>query len=184
MIRYLTVLGLAMGLLFGSSSSAEQSGRPDDLKIANFQFGPHNRWAFSHVREVIPTVGRNEKNVGKFVYKSGSTDVLGWALEEATGEPLAQLISNRSCPRHSLRTLTSSSEILSGPMAANRMIWHLTTVLSGGGRAIQGGTSWGSACMGSICTWLPKQAWLLQYSQAGRAPTVTAKRTVGNQSTN
>ena len=56
MIRYLTVLGLAMGLLFGSSSSAEQSGRPDDLKIANFQFGPHNRWAFSHVREVIPTV--------------------------------------------------------------------------------------------------------------------------------
>ena len=44
--------------------------------------------------EFFPTVGRNEKNVGKFVYKSGSTDVLGWVLEEATGEPLAQLISN------------------------------------------------------------------------------------------
>ena len=43
--------------------------------------------------EFFPTVGRNEKNLGKFVYKSGSTDVLGWVLEEATGEPLAQLIA-------------------------------------------------------------------------------------------
>lgn len=56
MVRYLTVLGLATGILFGSSASAEQSGRPDHLEVANFQFGPHNRWAFSHVREVLPTV--------------------------------------------------------------------------------------------------------------------------------
>jgi CubicO group peptidase (beta-lactamase class C family) len=43
--------------------------------------------------EFFPIVGRNEGNLGKFVYKSGSTDVIGWVLEEATGEPLAQLIS-------------------------------------------------------------------------------------------
>jgi len=43
--------------------------------------------------EFFPTVGRNEDNLGRFVYKSGSTDVLGWVLEEAAGEPLAQLIS-------------------------------------------------------------------------------------------
>lgn len=253
-------LGLAVSLLMGSTISAEQSGRPDDLRLANFQFGPNNRWTFSHIREVMPTaniphdnrrilplekspltsddfsvdvqgkkqrldeiaedqyidgililkdgrivvekyfgeltpdqphlmmsvtksvvglltgklaeqgvidlskpvadyvpalassgwapdslrtlldmrdgadytedyedmtstvrlqdcaagwtdanycpkdgprggyeffptVGRNEDNLGKFVYKSGSTDVIGWVLEEATGEPLAQLIS-------------------------------------------------------------------------------------------
>ena len=49
--------------------------------------GPRGGYAF------YPTVGRNEDNLGKFIYKSGSTDVMGWVLEEATGEPLAQLIS-------------------------------------------------------------------------------------------
>ncbi len=43
--------------------------------------------------EFFPTVGRNEDNLGRFVYKSGTTNALGWVLEEATGEPLAQLIS-------------------------------------------------------------------------------------------
>jgi len=49
--------------------------------------GPRGGYAF------YPTVGRNEANLGKFVYKSGSTDVIGWVLEAATGKPLAQLIS-------------------------------------------------------------------------------------------
>lgn len=40
-----------------------------------------------------PTIGRNEENLGKFVYKSGSTDVVGWVLEAVTGQPLAALIS-------------------------------------------------------------------------------------------
>ena len=44
--------------------------------------------------EFFTTVGRSEENLGKFVYKSGSTDVIGWVLEEATGVPLAQLISD------------------------------------------------------------------------------------------
>lgn len=43
--------------------------------------------------EFFPTVGRNDDNLGKFVYKSGTTDAIGWVLEEAAGEPLAQLIS-------------------------------------------------------------------------------------------
>ena len=49
--------------------------------------GPRGGYAF------YPTVGRNESNLGKFVYKSGSTDVIGWVLESATGTPLAELIS-------------------------------------------------------------------------------------------
>jgi CubicO group peptidase (beta-lactamase class C family) len=43
--------------------------------------------------EFFASVGRNEDKLGKFIYKSGSTDVIGWVLEEATGKPLATLIS-------------------------------------------------------------------------------------------
>jgi len=45
--------------------------------------------------EFLKTVGRNENNLGRFSYKSGSTDVIGWVLEEATGQPLAKLISEQ-----------------------------------------------------------------------------------------
>lgn len=41
----------------------------------------------------FPTIGRDESNLGKFKYRSASTDVIGWVLEEATGKPLAELIS-------------------------------------------------------------------------------------------
>ena len=43
--------------------------------------------------EFLPTIGRNEDKLGKFSYRSGSTDVIGWVLEAATGQPLAELIS-------------------------------------------------------------------------------------------
>lgn len=43
--------------------------------------------------EFLPTIGRDEKKLGKFSYRSGSTNVIGWVLEEATGQPLAELIS-------------------------------------------------------------------------------------------
>ena len=33
-----------------------ESNRPDNLSLSNFQFGPVNRWSFSHIREVLPTV--------------------------------------------------------------------------------------------------------------------------------
>ena len=43
--------------------------------------------------EFFPTIGRNESKTGKFSYRSGSTDVLGWVLEAATGTSLPELIS-------------------------------------------------------------------------------------------
>jgi len=43
--------------------------------------------------DFFPTIDRDESNVGKFNYRSGSTDVIGWVLEEATGKSLATLIS-------------------------------------------------------------------------------------------
>jgi CubicO group peptidase (beta-lactamase class C family) len=43
--------------------------------------------------EFLPTIGRDLAKLGKFSYRSGSTDVIGWVLEAATGQPLAELIS-------------------------------------------------------------------------------------------
>ena len=45
------------------------------------------------LREFLRTVGRNEEKLDKFSYRSGSTDVIGWVIEEAAGQPLAELIS-------------------------------------------------------------------------------------------
>ncbi|MDH4255443.1 MAG: beta-lactamase family protein [Gammaproteobacteria bacterium] len=55
MSKKIQLLVLWSTVLVFSGASAEQSGRPDGLTLANFQFGPVNRWAFSHMREVVPT---------------------------------------------------------------------------------------------------------------------------------
>ena len=44
-----------------------ESNRPDNLSLSNFQFGPVNRWSFSHIREVLPTV--NIEHNSESVYK-------------------------------------------------------------------------------------------------------------------
>ncbi|MEM6300222.1 MAG: serine hydrolase [Pseudomonadota bacterium] len=41
----------------------------------------------------LPKVERNSERAGKFVYKSGTVDVLAWVLEAATGQRFADLVS-------------------------------------------------------------------------------------------
>ena len=43
----------------------------------------------------LPTVGIDKSREGKFIYKSGTTDVLAWVLEAATGQRFADLVSER-----------------------------------------------------------------------------------------
>jgi CubicO group peptidase (beta-lactamase class C family) len=43
----------------------------------------------------LPTVERLPGRAGSFVYKSGTTDVIAWVLEAATGERFADLVSER-----------------------------------------------------------------------------------------
>lgn len=43
----------------------------------------------------LPGVGRDPSRTGEFVYKSGTTDVVAWVLEAATGRRFADLISER-----------------------------------------------------------------------------------------
>ena len=47
--------GFLVSVIFCATALAEQGGRPRDLTLSNFQFGPVNRWAFSNLREVLPT---------------------------------------------------------------------------------------------------------------------------------
>ena len=56
---------LGLSVLAGASVAADATGRPETLTLSNFQFGPQNRWAFSHMREVIPTakISKDEKRV-------------------------------------------------------------------------------------------------------------------------
>jgi CubicO group peptidase (beta-lactamase class C family) len=43
----------------------------------------------------LPGVGRDDTRTGNFEYKSGTTDVMAWVLEEATGLRFADLVSER-----------------------------------------------------------------------------------------
>ena len=45
---------------------AEQSKRPEGLTLEAFQFGPVNRWTFSHMREVLPTINIG-RDTGRFL---------------------------------------------------------------------------------------------------------------------
>jgi len=43
----------------------------------------------------LPAVGHNPERTGVFEYKSGTTDVMAWVLEAATGQRFADLVSER-----------------------------------------------------------------------------------------
>lgn len=48
---YSVLIGFSM-----FSAQAQDLERPADISLETLQFGPHNRWAFSHLREMITTV--------------------------------------------------------------------------------------------------------------------------------
>ena len=73
MVNTLTIL--MTGLLGQSISIAEESGRPQNLTLESFQFGPVNRWAFSHMREVIPTVNI-PRDTDRFLLLKKSDDLV------------------------------------------------------------------------------------------------------------
>ena len=43
----------------------------------------------------LPQVGHDSSRTGNFIYKSGTTDVMAWVLEAATGQRFADLVSAR-----------------------------------------------------------------------------------------
>jgi CubicO group peptidase (beta-lactamase class C family) len=79
--RFVTGLVLTVLLLGPSISVAEESGRPDNLTLESFQFGPHNRWAFSHIREVIPTVNIPRDPTQFLVLKKSADFVTDFSVE-------------------------------------------------------------------------------------------------------
>ncbi len=77
-IIYKTVIVLTIlitGVIGPSISSAEESGRPTNLTLKSFQFGPVNRWTFSHMREIIPTVNI-PRDTNRFLVLNNSDDLV------------------------------------------------------------------------------------------------------------
>ena len=77
-IIYKTVIVLAIlitGVIGPSISSAEESDRPTNLTLESFQFGPVNRWTFSHMREIIPTVNI-PRDTNRFLVLNNSDDLV------------------------------------------------------------------------------------------------------------
>ena len=77
-IIYKTVIVLTIlitGVIGPSISSAEESDRPANLTLESFQFGPVNRWTFSHMREIIPTVNI-PRDTNRFLVLNNSDDLV------------------------------------------------------------------------------------------------------------
>ena len=77
-IMYKTVIVLTIlitGVIGPSISSAEESDRPTNLTLESFQFGPVNRWTFSHMREIIPTVNI-PRDTNRFLMLNNSDDLV------------------------------------------------------------------------------------------------------------
>tara|TARA_B100000787_G_C16163889_1_gene282835 strand:+ start:94 stop:1344 length:1251 start_codon:yes stop_codon:yes gene_type:complete len=77
-IIYKAVIVLAIlitGVIGPSISNAEESGRPTNLTLESFQFGPVNRWTFSHMREMIPTANI-PRDTNRFLMLNNSDDLV------------------------------------------------------------------------------------------------------------
>jgi len=92
--------------------------------------------------EFLPKVGRDPERTGTFVYKSGTTDVIAWVLEAATGERFADLVSERlwkpiGAERSAYITVdTGGFTLASGGMAATlRDIGRVGLLMLDRGRA-------------------------------------------------
>ena len=86
MRRYFKYI-ILIALLSPSIVFADQSARPKDVNLSNFQFGPFNRWSFSHLREVLPTVNI-ERSVEQTLkhYIPEVKSIVGRDDEEAAGQ--------------------------------------------------------------------------------------------------
>lgn len=92
----------ADGLLTGSMCA-------DTKVIGNYNF--------------LPTVGRDDTRENTFVYKSGTTDVVAWVLEAATGERFADLVSERIWkPMGAERTAGITVDVSGFTLASGGMI--------------------------------------------------------------
>jgi hypothetical protein len=81
MFRTAILLCLFTGIFSSSACLAQQGGRPADLTLAGFQFGPVNRWSFSHIREVLPTVNIEHDGNRVLVLERSSEIVSDFSLQ-------------------------------------------------------------------------------------------------------
>ena len=59
-------------LLVSVNASEIKDSRPDGITGETWQFGPYNRWSYTHIREILPT--KNIKNNQKVIQPIPSID--------------------------------------------------------------------------------------------------------------
>ena len=55
LVRRSVVLVVSLAILGSINASAVTDNRPDGITGETWQFGPLNRWAYTHIREILPT---------------------------------------------------------------------------------------------------------------------------------
>ena len=55
MLMRSVVLIVVLAICGGIDASAVTDSRPDGITGETWQFGPLNRWAYTHIREILPT---------------------------------------------------------------------------------------------------------------------------------
>lgn len=94
--RTAILFGLLAAILASPAYPAEQDGRPADLSLSSFQFGPHNRWAFSHLREVLPTVNIEHDAKHVLALERGSNFVSDFSLPfDGHERPIDEIATSR-----------------------------------------------------------------------------------------
>jgi len=63
MLMRSVVLVVLLAILGGINASAVTDSRPDGITGETWQFGPLNRWAYTHIREILPTKNIANKTI-------------------------------------------------------------------------------------------------------------------------
>ena len=67
------VLVVLLAILGGINASAVTDSRPGGITGATWQYGPLNRWAYTHIREILPT--KNIANDNNLVHTKNKNNI-------------------------------------------------------------------------------------------------------------
>ena len=99
MLMRSVVLVVLLAMLGGINASDVTDSRPDGITGATWQFGPLNRWAYTHIREILPTknIANDLTNYSSYskTLKTSENSRINLAIYEAL-KSSASIEDNRS----------------------------------------------------------------------------------------
>ena len=92
-IKRLHIITL-LSCLLTSVGLSQNSDRPDNLTLTNFQFGPINRWSYSHIREILPTANIAHDNKQTLILEKDKAFLESFSVRHDGQEQLIDTIAN------------------------------------------------------------------------------------------